>query len=86
MFLGDEKFVEEMQCKLEDDQDLSEIPSSQRIAKPRSLTDYEADAANRNEGIVNAYRSGGYTMKAIAEFYGLHYSQISKIIQFYDNS
>jgi putative transposase len=81
IFLGDEKFVEEMQRKLEGDKDLSEIPSSQRKALSRPLTAYEADAVNRNEGIVNAYRSGGYTMKAIAEFYGLHYSSVSKIIQ-----
>ena len=86
IFLGDEEFVEEMQRKLEDDKDLSEIPSSQRRTLPRPLTAYEADAANRNEGIVNAYRSGGYTMKAIAEFYGLHYSSVSKIIRVYGNS
>ncbi|MBV7317637.1 helix-turn-helix domain containing protein, partial [Shewanella sp. NIFS-20-20] len=32
------------------------------------------------EAIVNAYASGGYTQKQIGDHFGLHYSQISRII------
>ena len=43
-------------------------------------------AETRNEGIYSAYRSGGYSMKAISDTLGLHYSTVSKIIKFYENS
>jgi hypothetical protein len=46
----------------------------------------KTDFTNRNDGEVNACKSGGYRMKAIAEHYGLHYSSVSKNIQFSDNS
>jgi hypothetical protein len=62
-----------MQRKLEDNKNLSEVLSSQRKAKSRTLTVYEAGGINRNESIVNAYRSGGYTIKVKEEFYGFHY-------------
>ncbi|NVK43915.1 MAG: transposase [Oceanospirillaceae bacterium] len=36
--------------------------------------------SSRNEAIVKAYASGGYSMKAIGDFFGLHYSRVSRII------
>ena len=35
---------------------------------------------DRNEGIYQAWRSDGYTMKAIADFFGVHYSTVSKVV------
>jgi len=40
----------------------------------------------RNEGIIAAYRSGGYSMKEIGDHFGVHYSSVSKIIKIADNS
>ena len=68
-FLGDENFVEEMAAKIDQDRDLSEVPSSQRRAKARALTEYETRYENRNKSILAAYKSGGYTMKAIADHF-----------------
>jgi DNA-binding CsgD family transcriptional regulator len=35
---------------------------------------------NRNEAIVKAYRSGGYSLKEVGLFFGLHYATVSKIV------
>ena len=86
IFLGDENFVEEMEAKIDKDRDLTEVPSSQRRAKARALTEYETMYEGRNKSILAAYKSGGYTMKAIADHFNLHYSSVSKIIKFSSNS
>jgi len=38
-------------------------------------------ASSRNEAIVLSYSSGGYGMKEIGDFFGLHYSRVSRIIR-----
>ncbi len=35
---------------------------------------------NRNESIVVAYASGGYNLKQIGDYHGLHYSRVSRIV------
>jgi putative transposase len=75
-----------MEAKIDKDRDLSEVPSSQRKAKARALTEYEAMYEGRNKSILAVYKSGGYTMKAIADHFNLHYSSVSKIIKFSSNS
>ncbi|MFT5658149.1 MAG: hypothetical protein ACI9KN_001428 [Gammaproteobacteria bacterium] len=34
----------------------------------------------RDDAIRSSYASGGYSMKEIGEYYGLHYSWISRIV------
>jgi len=41
-----------------------------------SLTEYARDHPQRNYSIVAAYRSGGYTLGDIGDFYGMHYSRV----------
>jgi len=48
-------------------------------AKP--LADYARDHPERNRAIAAAYASGGYTMQEIGDYFGLHYSRISKIVR-----
>jgi putative transposase len=80
VFLGSEAFVDELRKKIEEDRDLSEIPRSQRRQKPRSLEYYAKSAGSRDEAILAAYTSGGYSLKQIGDYYGLHYSRISRIV------
>jgi putative transposase len=84
IFLGDENFVEEMEATIDKDKDrdLSEVPSSQRRAKARALTEYETMYEGRNKSILVTYKSGGYTMDAIADHFNLHCSSVSKNINF----
>lgn len=80
VFLGSETFVDTLRKKIEEDRDLSEIPKSQRREKPRSLEYYSKATGSRDESMIAAYASGGYSMKQIGEFHGLHYSRVSRII------
>lgn len=73
--------MEEMQQHITDEDRLSEIPSSQRRAPAKPLDHYVAISATRNEAICLAYASGGYSLKQIGEFFGLHYSGISRIVR-----
>ncbi|NOQ94398.1 MAG: addiction module toxin RelE, partial [Methylophaga sp.] len=45
-----------------------------------SLKEYQEASASRNDAIVAAYRTGGYTMNEIASYFGCHYSTVSRVI------
>ena len=81
IYLGSEQFVEKMQSLVDGDKELSEIPSSQRRPTPKSLAGYESSNSDRNTAIIKAYKSGGYTLKDIGDYFGLHYSSVSGIIK-----
>lgn len=85
IFLGDDAFVERMRKLLDVTKSLDEIPSSQKRPLPKPLEWYEKSAQTRNEAILEAWHSGGYKMKEIADHFGLHYSSISKIIKAAEN-
>jgi len=81
IFLGDEEFVATMQDKIKADSSLSEIPVSQRRALPKALSYYAKKYKKRNEAIAFAYASGGYSLKEVGDYFGLHYSTVSGIIK-----
>ncbi len=81
VFLGNEKFVDEVRKHLPPDTDLSEIPKSQKRPAARPLMHYSNNARDRDEAIFKAYQSGGYGMKQIGDHFDLHYSTISRIIR-----
>jgi len=84
IFLGDEPFVASYQA-MQDGLagDLLEIPFKQPSAAPLSLAQYQAQTVDKHQVIYNAYRCGGYTQKQIGDYFGLHYSQISRIVAKY---
>ena len=81
IYLGDDTFVEKHQL-LKDllEGDVSEIPFKQRSLSPLPLNTYQEQSNTRNEAIINAYQSGGYTMKEIGFHFEIHYSLVSRII------
>jgi hypothetical protein len=74
-------FVEQTQRLLDGDKVLNEVPSTQRRPVARALAYYQATNPDRNTAIVRAYAAGGYTLKAIGEHFGLHYSTVSGIVK-----
>jgi len=70
-----------MQGLLKPDRDLSEVPLAQKRRMARPLKEYERLSGSRDEAIVAAYTSGGYTMKEIGEHFGLHYSRVSRLLR-----
>jgi DNA-directed RNA polymerase specialized sigma subunit len=84
IFLGDEAFVAKHQAMQDGmEGDLLEIPFKQRSAAPLPLAEYQAKTVDKHQAIYNAYRCGGYTQKQIGDYFGLHYSQISRIVAKY---
>ncbi len=80
IYLGSDEFIEEVQKNKTSNKGLSEIPKIQKRPIPKSLEEYELIASNRNEAILMAYRSGGYTLVEIGQYYSLHYSTVSRVI------
>lgn len=81
VYLGSASFVEEMQGHLKKDQSLSEVPKTQRRPVAKALRSYFADGTDRDAAILQAFRSGNYSMREIGDHLGLHYSRISRIIR-----
>ncbi len=80
IYLGTDAFVERLQRAIEQDADLSEIPSAHRRPVPKDLAYYAKKYPDRDQAIAQAYASGGYSQKAIGDYFGLHYSRVSRIV------
>ncbi|MCV6614657.1 MAG: transposase, partial [Cellvibrionaceae bacterium] len=78
-YLGDKQFIEGVAEKLSTS-DLDRLPSPQ-VRQVKALADYEQAGENRNAAIYAAHRSGGYSLKELGEYFGLHYSTVSSIIK-----
>ena len=80
IYLGSENFVNEIQNKISPTAKLTEIPKPQHMPAVHSLEEYEIKYPSRNQCIKYAYDSGGFSMKEIGDYFELHYSRISRII------
>ena len=81
IYLGDENFVNDIRDKISAETNLIEIPSSQKRKVAKSLQFYEKKYSDRGTSIFKAYESGAYSMKSIGDYFGLHYSWVSRIIK-----
>jgi hypothetical protein len=69
IYLGDQKFVEQHIQSLDSKTDrLAEVPRKQRRMPAESLRAYEEEDSYRDDAIIAAYLSGGYTMKEISDY------------------
>ncbi|MBA3535953.1 MAG: transposase [Tatlockia sp.] len=82
IYLGSQEFVNLAIRSIDQDKQLSEIPKIQYAPERevRSLIKYKEQFVNRDQVILQAYASGDYTLKEIADFFELHYSRVSKIV------
>ncbi len=87
IYYGSQRFVDELQILAENKQHLKEIPKIQRIAGRPSLETLwsgkqeEQNKAERNRQVYAAHVKYCYTLKEIADFLGIHYSTVSKIVK-----
>jgi REP element-mobilizing transposase RayT len=72
IFLGSDVFVEGLQHNQTVDRDLSEIPAVQRRPVPKPLSYYAQRSESRDEAIITAYASGGFTQREIGQHFGVH--------------
>lgn len=81
IYLGGDEFIASVQGTIDKTRPLGEIPSLQRRPPPLPLSEYFAKHADRDKAIAAAYSSGGYSLKAIGDHIGLHYSRVSRIVR-----
>ncbi|MFT6754536.1 MAG: putative transposase, partial [Candidatus Azotimanducaceae bacterium] len=80
VFLGSDDFIQKLDALIDGDKDLSEVPNIQRRGKPKKLKEYESMGPSNKLAMVLAFESGGYTMKEIGDYFGVHYSTVSRAI------
>lgn len=81
VFLGDEQFVQRMQTHLLSSKDNVQIPLAQRRPPPPPLAEIARHAADRNAAIAAAYATGGYSYQQLADYFGLHFTTVGKIVR-----
>ena len=81
IFLGSEKFINNKQKQVNEKKTLSDVPRLQKRALPKTLEYYENTYHDQKKAIFKAYVSGGYTLKQIGDYFGKHYSTVSRIVK-----
>ena len=81
VFLGDDRFVSRMQEKIKGVSQDVNIPKAQRRPPAPSLKAIAAAHDSRNPAIVAAHATGQYSYQQIAEFFGLHFTTVGKIVR-----
>jgi REP element-mobilizing transposase RayT len=81
VFLASDVFINKKQKLINKKQSLNDVPKLQRrkIAKP--LDYYENKYKNSKTAITQSYKTGAYTLKEIGEYFGCHYSTVSRIVK-----
>ena len=79
IYLGDARFVEMMQKRLPAEKHFAEVPRLQQRKAAKSLAFY-AKQYSAKEAMRIAHATGDYTLKAIADHFGVHYSTVSRAV------
>lgn len=81
IFLGNEDFINKHQKMIRKKKDLDDIPALQKSAVPKPIKYYQNKCKSENQAITQAFLSGGHTLKEIGDYYGKHYTTISRIVK-----
>lgn len=81
IYLGDKGFVDNVQRFLTDRKSDIQIPKAQKRSIPKLLSEYERMTTCRDDAIVLAYASGGYSYQELGDHFGLHFTRIGKIVR-----
>jgi hypothetical protein len=86
IYLGSEQFVERMQARIDPKRPLREVPKRQHRALAKPLADYTARWSDRDRAMTEAYRTGAYSMQAIAEHYGVSRMTVSRAVKRHEDA
>ena len=83
MFLGQENFIDKIKHLISGKEKLKEITRKQRYVTRLPLNEIfkYKDKKSKNQAIYKAHQQYGYTLKDIAEYIGVHYTTVSKVIK-----
>ncbi len=81
IYMGSDEFIDKHQDLISQKQDLDDIPALQKRATPKPISYYQKKYKNENQAITRAFISGDHTLKTIGDYYGKHYTTISRIVK-----
>lgn len=70
-----------MQCKLDPEQSLSDIPKLQKQGAMKSLRYYQQRYCSQSEAMARAYLAGHYTLKEVGKYFGVSYATVSRSVK-----
>jgi hypothetical protein len=83
LFLGQDNFIDKIKHLIRDKENLKEITRKQRyVTRPllNEILKYK-DKKSKDQAMYEAHQQYGYTLKEIAEYIGVHYTTVSKVIK-----
>lgn len=81
IYLGDDQFVDDMQCKLKPEQSLKDIPRKQKQSPVKPLGYFADRYRSRDASMAHAYLSGHYTLEQVGEYFGVSYATVSRAVK-----
>jgi DNA-binding MarR family transcriptional regulator len=83
LFLGQENFIDEIKHLIKGKEKLKEITREQRYVTKPPLDKIlkHKDMKTKEQAIYKAHLQYGYTLKEIAEYIGVHYTTVSRVIK-----
>jgi REP element-mobilizing transposase RayT len=81
VFLGSEAFVRRHCAPSKPAERLREVPRTQRRSLAKPLADFALRYPVRREAMARAFQTGVYTMQEIADYFGVHYSTVSRAVR-----
>jgi hypothetical protein len=83
LFLGQDNFIDKIKHLIQGKEKLKEISKKQRYVTRPPLNDIlkYKDKKSKDQAMYNACLQYGYTLKDIAEYIGVHYTTVSKVIK-----
>jgi len=83
LFLGQENFIDKIKHLMSGKENLKEITKKQRyVTRPPLNKIFEPeDKKSRDQGMYEAHLRYGYTLKDIANYSGVYYTTVSRVIK-----
>jgi len=81
VYLGSDSFVASVHQQVQGSENDKNIPKQQRQAPAKSLQEITVLYPQRNDAIVAAYRTGVYSYSQIADFFGICFTTVGRIVR-----
>ena len=81
VYLGSDTFVASVHQQVQGSENDKNIPKQQRQAPAKSLQEITVLYPQRNDAIVAAYRTGVYSYSQIADFFGICFTTVGRIVR-----
>lgn len=81
VFLGSEAFAERHCASTRPPERLREVPRAQRRPLAKPLADFARRYPDRHEAMARAFQTSVYSMQEIADYFGVHYSTVSRAVR-----